>query len=60
MRIPVTITFSDLRQLEGVRQPMRVQIENPQSGRTVLTFADVESGLELGDEVFTLREPDAK
>ena len=26
----------------------------------ILTFEQVESGLELGDEVFTLQDPDAK
>lgn len=40
--------------------PMRVQSENPASGRTALTFERIESGLELGDEVFILEDPEAK
>ena len=39
---------------------MHVEIENPMSGKMVLTLEKVESGLELGDEMFTLEDPDAK
>ncbi len=60
VRIPVTITLSDFEEFDGIRIPMRVEIENPASGKTVLTFEKVESDLELGDEVFTLEDPDAK
>ena len=59
VRIPVTVTYSEFEELDGIRSAMRVEIENPASGRTVLTFEKVESGLELDDEVFTLEDPDA-
>ena len=60
IRIPVTITYSDFEELDGIRSAMRVEIKNPASGKMVLTFEKVESGLELGDDVFTLEDPDAK
>ncbi len=60
IRIPVTITYSDFEEFDGIRSAMRVEIKNPASGKMVLTFEKVESGLELGDEVFTLEDPDAK
>ena len=52
-------TYSGFEERDGVRSPRRVQIENPASGKMVLTFDKVESGLELGDDVFTLEDPDA-
>ena len=60
VRLPVTTTFSDFQELDGIRTAMRVQSENPASGRTVLTFERIESGLELGEEVFTLEDPEAQ
>jgi len=60
IRIPVTITYHDFAEVDGIRQPSRVEIANPATGRTVLTFTDSESGLELGDDVFTLVDPDAE
>ncbi len=60
VRIPVTITYADFEEFDGLRRAMRVEIKNPASGKMVLTFEKVESGLELGDEVFTLEDPDAK
>ncbi|MEE8154223.1 MAG: hypothetical protein V3T53_04600, partial [Phycisphaerales bacterium] len=60
IRIPVTITYSDFEEFDGIRSAMRVEIKNPASGKMVLTFETVESGLELGDDAFTLEDPDAK
>ena len=60
IRIPVTITYSDFEELDGIRRAMRVEITNPASGKMVLTFDKVDSGLDLGDDVFTLEDPDAK
>jgi CubicO group peptidase (beta-lactamase class C family) len=60
VRIPVTITYSDFEELGGIRTARRVEVENPQSGRTVLKIERIESGLELGDEVFTLEDLDGE
>ena len=59
-RIPVTITYSDFEETDGIRSAMHVEMENPMSGRTVLTIEKVEKGLDLADEVFTLEDPDAE
>ena len=59
VRVPVTITYSDFQEFDGLRVPMGIELENPMSGRMVLTFESVTSGLELGDDVFTLVDPDA-
>jgi hypothetical protein len=59
VRIPVTVTYSGFEEIDGIRRAMRVEVENPASGRTVMTLEEVESGLELGDGVFTLEDPDA-
>ena len=59
IRIPVTVHYSEFREIGGIRTAMRVENENPASGKTVLTFEDVRSGLELGEDVFHLEEPSA-
>ncbi len=59
LRIPVTITHSEFKPMDGQRTATRIEIENPESGRTVMTIEKIESGLDLGDEVFTLVDPDA-
>ncbi|MFT5733700.1 MAG: CubicO group peptidase (beta-lactamase class C family) [Planctomycetota bacterium] len=55
-RIPLETTFSNFREVEGIRTAHRVVHENPATGRTVLTIESIESGLELKDEVFTSKE----
>ena len=60
IRIPVTITYSEFEEFDGIRSAMRVEIRNPASGKMVLTVEKVESGIELGDSVFRLEDPDAK
>lgn len=58
IRIPVTTDYSSFEETDGIRRAMVVEIRNPESGKTVLTFDKVESGLELEDEVFTIEDPD--
>lgn len=60
VRIPVTITYSDFKIANGIRTPMEIEIANPFSGRTVLTIKKLESGLELSDEVFELKDLDSE
>ncbi len=60
LRIPVTITYSDFKELNGIRSAQHVEIENPMSGKQVLTLEKVETDLDLGDEVFTLEDPETK
>ena len=59
IRIPITVSYSEFQETRGIRSAMRVEIENPASGRTVLSFESAETGLELDDEVFTLVDPQA-
>ena len=60
IRFPVMITYSDFKSISGIRMPHRVEVENPMSGRTVLTIDKVETGLELSKETFELEDLDAK
>lgn len=60
VRIPVTVRYSDFQVVDGIRRAMRVEVENPATGRMVLTFDGVETGLELGDEQFTLEDSAAE
>lgn len=57
MRIPVTITYSEFAEVDGIRTAMHVVIENPMTGRTVLSLDKIESGLELDDALFSLSDP---
>ena len=52
--VPVTISYSEFKVIDGFRTPMRVVSEIPGSGFTIITIEEIESGLELADEVFTL------
>jgi len=57
--VSITATYSDFQEVDGIRRPMRVEILIQSSGTTVFTFEQYEPGLELGDEVFILQDPDA-
>lgn len=56
--IPMTTTYRDFAEIDGIRRPMRVEIENPASGKTIFTFEKIESGLDLSDDIFTLQDID--
>jgi len=60
VQLPVTTTYSRFEDFDGQRRAMRVESENPASGRMVLSFGRPESGLELADDVFTLTEAESK
>ncbi|MCZ6836864.1 MAG: serine hydrolase [Planctomycetota bacterium] len=60
LRTSITTTYYDFEERDGIRSPMRIEIEIPGSGKMILTIDEVESGLELGDDVFTLEDPDTK
>jgi len=53
VRIPITMTYSGFELVNGIRSARQIEIENPASGRIVMTLKDRASGLELGDEVFS-------
>ncbi|MFT5284117.1 MAG: CubicO group peptidase (beta-lactamase class C family) [Planctomycetota bacterium] len=57
MPIPLETNYFDFEEHDGIRQAMRVEIENPASGKMVWTFAKIETGLQLGDEFFSLAAP---
>lgn len=59
-RIPVTTTYFNFKEFDGIRRPMRIETANPQSGKTVLNYEQSQSGLELDDEVFMLEDSDTK
>jgi len=59
IRVPTTVTYSEFVESDGIRDPRRVVLENPMTGRTILELESIEVGLELGDEVFTPRDPEA-
>ncbi len=52
VRVPVTTNFSEFEVYGGVRRAMRIEIENPTSGRIVLNFAKVETGLQFDEATF--------
>ena len=52
--VPVTIRYSEFKVIDGFRTPMRIVSEIPGSGFTIITIDEIESGLELSDEVFML------
>ena len=54
MSFPITISYSEFKVIDGIRTPMRVKSETPESGFTIITIEEIESGLELADEVFML------
>ena len=56
--VPVTTDYSDFREIDGIRTAMRIESSTPMSGKTVLTLEQSESGLELGDALFTLEVPE--
>jgi len=56
IRLPVTIEFGDFREEDGIRAAYRTTIENEASGRTVIEFTLVETGLDLADDLFRLEE----
>ncbi len=57
LRIPTTTTYHDFEEIEGFRRAKRVEAVNPASGRTVMTFDSLESGLELADDAFRVADP---
>jgi hypothetical protein len=58
IRIPVTVSYSNFEEVDGIRRAMQVEVENPMSGKTVYTYDKIESGLTLADDVFTLNDPE--
>jgi CubicO group peptidase (beta-lactamase class C family) len=60
MRLPVTTNYFAFEEADGLRSARRIEVENPETGRTIMTLTRIESGLELGEDVFTLADPDAQ
>lgn len=57
MSFPITISYSKFKVIDGIRTPMRVVSEIPGSGFTIIDIEEIETGLELSEEVFTLVDP---
>ena len=58
-RVPMTFSYSNFQEQGGARRAMRIEFESEESGRIVLTFDQVETGLALGDDVFSLVDAEA-
>ncbi len=56
--LPTTTTFSDFRELEGLRLPGRVESQDAANGKSVLTLDSFEARLALGEDAFRLAPPD--
>ena len=57
--LPMTTTYSDYRDVRGVRVPYRYVESNEQAGRTLYQVESVDVGVELDPNVFTLQRPTA-
>jgi len=57
VRVPVTTTYSDFRDVEGVRVAFRITAENEMVGRTVVLIEAYETDLEFPEGHFVLEDP---
>jgi hypothetical protein len=57
--LPMTTTYSDYRDVRGIRVPYRYVESNEQAGRTLYQVESVDVGVELDPNVFTLQRPTA-
>ncbi len=53
---PFTITFSDYRDVDGVKLPFRTVNSSPSSGNIVTTVKEVKHNVEIKDDVFKLKK----
>ncbi|HEV7643209.1 MAG TPA: serine hydrolase [Pyrinomonadaceae bacterium] len=53
---PFTITFSDYRDVDGVKLPFKTVNSSPSSGNIVTTVKDVKHNVEIKDDVFKLKK----
>ena len=53
--IPITTTYSDYREVGGMRVPHRYITSNEMAGRTIFQVERVEVGVELAPDTFTLQ-----
>ena len=53
--MPITTTYSDYREVHGIRVPYRVVETNEESGRTIYEVENVEVDIELDPAHFILR-----
>jgi len=52
--IPVETRYEDYREVQGVRIPFRMISSNEQSGRTIVQYEAIETGLDIDQEFFIL------
>ncbi len=52
VQVPVKTTYSDYREVNGLRLPHRVVSSNPFSGRTILVTESIDFGVPIDDGVF--------
>ncbi len=54
VRIPVEVNYSDFKEVDGIRVAQRIVSKNPGSGKVVIVLNNIESGVQMNDETFTL------
>jgi hypothetical protein len=57
-RLPVTTTYEDYREVDGVRMPFRSVETNEAIGRTIYETLSVENGVELEADMFAVEIPE--
>ena len=55
--LPMTTTYSDYRDVGGIRVPYRYVESNEQAGRTINRVESVDVGVTLDPDIFTLERP---
>jgi hypothetical protein len=57
MSVPVTTTFTDIREFEGTLMPYVATERNPATGNTIQTIEKIELGVELAPDFHVYKEP---
>jgi CubicO group peptidase (beta-lactamase class C family) len=57
-QLPVSITYSDFRDIAGLRLPFCTRSENSQTGATVIQYESASQPAEIPAEQFTLQRPE--
>jgi hypothetical protein len=55
--LPMTTTYSDYRDVRGIRVPYRYVESNEQTGRTIYQVESVDVSVALDPDIFTLQRP---
>jgi hypothetical protein len=56
MSVPVTTTFTDIREFEGTLMPYVATERNPATGNAIQTLEKIELGVELAPDFHVYKE----